>query len=207
MKKEIISILMILVFTSINAQYYYMGSTIEEVISIEGEPNSVTDLGSTKILTFENGMVTFENNKVKSYSNFNNNNKLKVKYKRESYLSTKTTPKKTTSKKTIVKNKYIYFEYIATGKSEFDPIFNIWRKKSNSYSNIYQISGYTEEKKLYLESCLRKNYKSWSGKNCFLEANVFDSSEVILSIWNSETGDLIEYGSCDTYSRKIYKYM
>lgn len=197
---------MMLVFTSINAQYYYIGSTIDEVISIEGEPNSVMQLlGSTKILSFDNGSVTFTNGKVESYTN-KYGAKLKVKYKKE---SSSTSSKKVVTSKKIKNKRYVYFTYEGSAKDTW----NEWTKKfdegHDSYSNLYIYDDYNEGAELYLKSCLLKQYKRrYGGKYVFLEVHVYEDSDFALQMWNYEFGDLLECIGCTSPNmRGLYKWI
>lgn len=197
---------MMLVFTSINAQYYYIGSTIDEVISIEGEPNSVMQLlGSTKTLSFDNGSVTFTNGKVESYTN-RYGAKLKVKYKKE---SSSTSSKKVVTSKKIKNKRYVYFTYVGSAKDTWNEWTQKYDEGIDSYSNLYIYDDYTEGSELYLKSCLLKQYKRWNGgKYVFLKVHVYEDSDFALQMWNTEIGKLSECSSCTSPNmRGLYKWI
>jgi hypothetical protein len=65
--------------SSENTSYFTIGSTEEEVLNVMGDPTSISAYGSgSKIFSYGNSNVQFENGKVKSYDNFGKNLKIRV---------------------------------------------------------------------------------------------------------------------------------
>lgn len=63
-----------------SSDYFTIGSTEEEVLDVMGDPDNLLDLGiGGKVYTYEGSRVTFEDGKVKSYSNYGRNLKVRVK--------------------------------------------------------------------------------------------------------------------------------
>jgi hypothetical protein len=61
-------------------EYFTIGSTEDEVISVMGDPESFHDMGSAgKLFMYGGSSITFEKGRVKSYQNLGGNLKVKVK--------------------------------------------------------------------------------------------------------------------------------
>jgi hypothetical protein len=65
--------------TNHSNDYFTIGSTEDEVITVMGDPDSYRDLSLFKIFEYGMSSVTFENGKVKSYDNSDRNLKVKAK--------------------------------------------------------------------------------------------------------------------------------
>lgn len=64
----------------ISKNYFTIGSTEDEVLSVMGDPTSLNDMGSLgKVFYFGISRVDFQDGKVHSYSNSGKNLKVKVK--------------------------------------------------------------------------------------------------------------------------------
>lgn len=64
--------------------YFTIGSTEEDVLSVMGDPTSLMDVGSTKIYIYGSSRVVFEEGKVNSYNNSDGNLKIRVKKRTKS---------------------------------------------------------------------------------------------------------------------------
>jgi hypothetical protein len=65
--------------SSVNAGYFTIGSTENEVLAVMGDPTSMSDYGNgDKTFSYGNSNVRFENGRVKSYDNFGKNLKIRV---------------------------------------------------------------------------------------------------------------------------------
>jgi hypothetical protein len=66
--------------TASSKDYFTIGSTEDEVLQVMGEPTKYMDLGSFgKRFSYGLSTVVFEKGKVKSYDNFDDNLKVKIK--------------------------------------------------------------------------------------------------------------------------------
>ena len=63
---------------TINKSTFYIGASESDVIEIQGTPTSIHSLGDRKLYFYGLSSVTFEDGKVKSYSNDGNNLKVKA---------------------------------------------------------------------------------------------------------------------------------
>lgn len=183
--KNIILAFTIIFTTTMNAQYFYMGSTAEEVISVQGEPTGVYNIGSNKIFEYKFSSVTFQNNKVISYSNISNN--LKVKYSKPVGSSNKNV----VSKKSITK--YVYFIYKGTGKTPIPTIYDPYPSKVyDKHSDIFVILDWSPEKELSLETALMSSFKrmGYLEEYVFLSPISFEDRKLIMTLWNAEMGHL-----------------
>ena len=61
---------------SIILDYFTIGSTEDEVLTIQGQPTTIQKLSNSKLFFYGTSMITFSNGKVESFSNDGN---LKVK--------------------------------------------------------------------------------------------------------------------------------
>ena len=59
--------------------YFTIGSTEDEVLEVMGDPTSYNNIGSQKMFQYGYSIVTFQNGKVESYSNIEENLKVRVK--------------------------------------------------------------------------------------------------------------------------------
>ena len=62
---------------TINKRTFYIGSSEADVIEIQSTPTSIMSAGDLKMYSYDSSTVTFEGGKVKSYSNYGSNLKLK----------------------------------------------------------------------------------------------------------------------------------
>jgi hypothetical protein len=183
--KQIILTLTIIFTTNMNAQYFYMGSSVEEVISVQGEPTGVYNYGSKKVFEYNLSLVTFENNIVISYSNISNN--LKVRYSKPVSSSNKNVA----SNKSITK--YVYFTYVGTGRTSIPSLYDSFPTKVyDKHSEIFMIRDWTPEKESFLETALMKSFKQmgYLEKNVFLLSVSSEDSLEIMRKWNAEKGSL-----------------
>jgi hypothetical protein len=62
-----------------NTGYFTIGSTEEEVLDVMGDPTSLHDISSeTKVYYYGGSRIEFRNGRVQSYSNGDNNLKVRV---------------------------------------------------------------------------------------------------------------------------------
>jgi hypothetical protein len=158
-------------------EYYSIGSTESEVLNIQGEPSSINDFGSGKLFMYGASIITFRNGKVVSYSNLDNNLKIRV--------SSKTLTENNSTAQTATpkgKTKYVYFYCFVR---ELD--IEIY------YSKIFKINDYNEDKLYEIKNCLVekvKFFKQQSGKIEMFEY-LFDSFSAASVQWNAQTGKKI----------------
>lgn len=162
--------------------YFTIGSTEDEVITVMGDPTSILNLeaSSTKILSYGNSSVDLKNGKVSSYNNFGNN--LRVRYSNKS------------AKESSNGTKYVYFTGFTDTKNEL----NI------CYSTIFTIENYTKEKMIKIKNCLIEVLKSnrMSEVRISLTPNTFETLERASELWENEKGNRI-FGDGACYSSRF----
>lgn len=125
-------------------EYYSIGATESEVLDIQGEPSSINDFGSGKMFMYGASIVTFRNDKVVSYSNLDNNLKIRVSSKT---LSTSNSSPQTVTPKG--KTKYVYYTCYL---KEFGEM-------TKYISKIYTIENYSDEKMWKIRDCLTEQVR------------------------------------------------
>jgi hypothetical protein len=184
--------------------YFTIGSTEDEVLTIQGQPTTIQKLSNFKLFFYGTSMITFSNGKVESFSNDGN---LKVKVIANAQKKENNSYKKEivdnsseynneikhgeNGKKIKQVNKYIYFTFMNTDlQIDVDPISGNLKSRPRQYSQIFSISDYTYEKEEALEFCLTKNYKEWTGEKVQLLPHSYDSRNSALMDWTNEKGRL-----------------
>jgi hypothetical protein len=159
-------------------EYFTIGSTETEVLDIQGDPSSINDLGgSSKLFMYGSSMITFRNGQVVSYSNLDNNLKIRIGSKTKSENSSDTQ-----SEATKGNTKYVYFYCFIQ-----DLNLEIY------YSKIYKITDFNEDRLFKIKNCLVEQirfFKQQSGKIDLFEYT-FDSFTKASEQWNGQTGKKI----------------
>jgi hypothetical protein len=163
--------------------FFTIGSTENEVLTIQGQPTSIQNLPNGKLLGYGMSSVTFFNGVVESFMNYGN---LKIKVVASS-------SGKTNSQKTNDITKYVYFIFLTDEmRVEMDPATGKAKNIGSDYSKIYSIAGYDYKKEESLEFCLEGAYKQWTGKKVTMLPRSFDDRRSAFSSWNNETGTLFQ---------------
>lgn len=194
---------------SSSLDYFTIGSTEDEVLTVQGQPTSIEKIVDSKIFFYGGSSVTFNKGIVESYRDDGNlkikvgtnSKKIKTSDNNDNDLSSNNNFEGSTIEKNDKKEskevKYIYFTFMTTDvQIDIDPITNKLKNKEDDYSEIYSISGYTYQKQQALEFCLTKNYKEWTGKQVFLTAHSYDDRQLALMNWNNEKGSLYNHAMC-----------
>lgn len=166
--------------------YFSIGSTEADVISVMGDPTSVMEFGGQKRFSYGVSSVVFQNGRVKEYSNYGNN--LKVKYKADGDLSNSANASSDENKSS--KSKWIYFSCLL---KEF-------RDYQSHYSKIYTVNDFTDDKGLEIKNCLIQKIKFFTGteERIILIGHEFNSLSEASAKWNNESGKQI-IGDYDCY--------
>lgn len=156
--------------------FFYIGSTEEEVLKVQGQPTSILGGGSRKTYMYGRDNITFDNGKVTSYMNLDGSLKIKVKSVSNSSSVNKNNALPVKPKLT----KYVYYTcYI----KEFGEM-------TKYISKIYTIEDYTDEKMFKIGDCLTEQirfFKQTRDKITMLP-DWFDSYSAASIKWNNASG-------------------
>jgi hypothetical protein len=160
--------------------FYKIGSTENEVLTIQGQPTSIIDLPPNKAFYYGSSYVSFRNGIVESFSNSGGNLRIKIVPSGSDNSKDQSHQTEQASGKTNNITKYVYFYFFTD---------DVWQ---NYYSKIYEISGYTFNKEESLQFCLATAFKEWTGKKVTMGPRSFDDRQSAFASWNDEKGNIFQ---------------